>query len=226
VSQQINLFNPIFLKQKKYLSAATMVQALGLILLGCIALSAYTIFQSSNLRKQAVVEASKLAAIQTQLTEVTATSVPRQRSKALEDELLAKEAEVKSLQQVFGTLQKDEYGNRKGYSEYLRAFARQVNEGLWLTGFSLYGAGNEIGLQGRALRPELVPEFISRLKREPVLKGKSFQTLEMLVPTVERAKTGDPAGAREPVPAGYIEFSLKSSGIEKEQADSAGAKVK
>ena len=226
MSQQINLFNPIFLKQKKYLSAATMAQALGLILLGCIALSVYTIFQSSNLSKQAAATALQLAATQTQLTQVTATTIPREKSKALENDLQAKEAEVKSLQQVFGTLQKDEYGNRKGYSEYLRTFARQVNEGLWLTGFSLYGAGNEIGLQGRALRPELVPEFISRLKREPTMQGKSFQTLEMVVPTVERPKTGDSVGAKERVPAGYIEFSLQSSGIEKEQADMAGVKSK
>ena len=31
MSQQINLFNPIFMKQKKYFSVTTMLQALGLI---------------------------------------------------------------------------------------------------------------------------------------------------------------------------------------------------
>ncbi len=45
MSQQINLFNPIFLKQKKHFSAATMAQALGLILLGCVILSAYVSYR-------------------------------------------------------------------------------------------------------------------------------------------------------------------------------------
>ena len=34
MSQQINLFNPLFLEKKKYFSAVTMTQALGLIVLG------------------------------------------------------------------------------------------------------------------------------------------------------------------------------------------------
>ena len=226
MSQQINLFNPIFLKQKKYLSAATMAQALGLILMGCVLLTSYVVYHSSKLEKQAVATASQLVAMQAQLAQITATMAPRQKSRALESDIQSKEAEVKSLQQVFGILQSGEFGNRTGYSEYLRAFARQANDGLWLTGFSLYGAGNEIGLQGRALQPTLVPEYISRLKREPTMRGKSFQTLEMLVPTVERAVKSDPAGAKVQVPAPYIEFNLQSSGVAKEQADVAGAKTK
>lgn len=226
MSQQINLFNPIFLKQKKYLSAVTMAQALGLITMGCVLLTSYAVYHSSRLEKQVRATASELTVGQAQLTQLTAALAPRQKSRTLENDIQGKEAEVKSLQQVFGILQSGEFGNRTGYSEYLRAFARQANEGLWLTGFSLYGAGNEIGLQGRALQPALVPEYISRLKREPTMRGKSFQTLEMLVPTVEHAAKSDPSGAKLRAPAPYIEFNLQSSGIAKELADVAGAKSK
>ena len=41
MSQQINLFNPIFLKQKKYFSVVTMLQALLLIVLGSMLFFAY-----------------------------------------------------------------------------------------------------------------------------------------------------------------------------------------
>ena len=38
MSQQINLFNPLFLRQKRYLSATTMVQGLGIIAVVLVAL--------------------------------------------------------------------------------------------------------------------------------------------------------------------------------------------
>jgi Tfp pilus assembly protein PilN len=226
VSQQINLFNPIFLKQEKLFSAAAMAQALGLILLGLAALTAYSYFQLSSLSQQAVASTTQLALAQAQLAKVTAEFGPRQKSKSLEDDIQKTEIEVKSLQQVFDILQKGEFGNTKGYAEYLRAFSRQILGGVWLTGFSIYGAGSEIGLQGRALQPELVPAYISRLKREPAMQGKSFATLEMQLPPAGLAGKGGPATARQRVPASYIEFNLQSSGMMKEQSESFWGKSK
>lgn len=226
MSQQINLFNPIFLKQEKLFSAVTMAQALGLILLGLAALTVYSHYQSSSLNIQAVANTTQLALAQAQLAKVNADFGSRQKSKLIEDDIQKTEAETKSLQQVFDILQKGEFGNTKGYAEYLRAFSRQILGGVWLTGFSIYGAGSEIGLQGRALQPELVPAYISRLKHEPVMQGKSFATLEMQLPLVDQVGKSGPAASKQLVPARYIEFNLQSSGMMKLQADLAGAKNK
>jgi hypothetical protein len=226
VSQQINLFNPIFLKQEKLFSAVTMAQALGLILLGSAVLIAYSYYKSSSLSIEAAANTTQLALAQTQLARINAEFGPRQKSKLIEDDIQKTEIEVKSLQQVFDILQKGEFGNTKGYAEYLRAFSRQILGGVWLTGFSIYGAGNEIGLQGRALQPELVPAYIGRLKREPVMQGKSFATLEMQLPLVDQVGKGDAATAKLRVPAGYIEFNLQSSGMMKEQSESSWGKSK
>ena len=49
MSQQINLFNPVFLKQKKYFSVMTMLQALGLIVLGSIVFYGYAWYQVQQL---------------------------------------------------------------------------------------------------------------------------------------------------------------------------------
>lgn len=217
MSQQINLFNPIFLKQKKYFSATTMAQALGLILLGCVLLSAVMSYQVAMLSKEAESTSAQLSAQQAQLNQITAVSASRQKSKSLEDEVLKAEAEIKSLQQVFDIVQKGDFGNTKGYAEYMRAFARQAVNGVWLTGFSIQGAGNEIGLQGRALQAGMVPTYISRLKREQVLQGKSFAALDMQAPASSQNEKA--------APASYIEFRLLSSGI-KEDAELPGARSK
>ena len=223
MSQQINLFNPIFLKQEKYFSATTMAQALGLIVVGVLCLAGYLGFQSYKLQKQGVETSNQLVLVQSQLAKVNAEFGPRQKNKALEQELREAEAELLSLQQVSGILEKGELGNTKGYSEYLRAFSRQVVSGLWLTGFSIYGAGNEIAVQGRVLQPALVPVYIARLKREQIMQGKSFSALEMSVPMVDKANKEDAAGAARQEPAGFIEFNLRSSGI-KENEVVEGAK--
>lgn len=226
MSQQINLFNPIFLKQEKLFSAVTMAQALGLILLGAVVMVAYSYFQSSSLGIQAAASTTQLALAQTQLAKVNMEFGPRQKSKLIEEDIQKTETETKSLQQVFDILQKGEFGNTKGFAEYLRAFSRQILGGVWLTGFTIHGTGSEIGLQGRALQPELVPAYISRLKREPVMQGKSFATLEMQLPLVDRVGTGGPATAKQRIPAGYIEFNLQSSGMAKEQSESSRGKSK
>jgi hypothetical protein len=208
VSQQINLFNPIFLKQKKHFSATAMAQALGLIVVGMILMAVYSEYRLAQLNKDAVENGKRLALAQEQMNKLKGTAA-RQKSKALEDELQRAEVELKSLQQVFDTLQKGDFGNTKGYSEYMHAFSRQIIDGLWLTGFTLQGAGAGIGLRGRALQPELVPAYIGRLKREPVMQGKSFSMLEIQTPQVEQAANNNQPAKR--TPAAYVEFTLQSS---------------
>lgn len=224
MSQQINLFNPIFLKQEKYFSAVTMVQALGLILLGSLLLTGFLAYQAMQLKKESAATVVQLATAQTQLAQISAAVRPRQKSVELENEIRKAEAEVKMMQQAFDVLQKGDVGNTKGYSEYFRAFARQITPGLWLTGLSLQGAGNEIGLQGRSLQPELVPEYLTRLKRETVLKGKSFAALEMQVPQAERSDPAHAVEAKERKGNSYIEFTLRSAALVSNRTSGAEAK--
>jgi Tfp pilus assembly protein PilN len=219
VSQQINLFNPIFLKQKKYFSAVTMVQALGLVLLGSLLLVFYASFQLSSLTDEAKATAAQLRTAQGQLAKVTTEYGPRQKSASLAAELKQTEANVVSLQRVFDTLQKGEFGNTRGYADYLRAFSRQINDGIWLTGLSIHGAGIDIELKGRALQPEMVPAYITRLKRETVMQGKSFAALEM---RDAESRSADKNGQRSG--PGYIEFSLRSSAAGGNERDQSGVK--
>ncbi|HXA48379.1 MAG TPA: MSHA biogenesis protein MshI, partial [Burkholderiaceae bacterium] len=67
MSHQINLYNPIFLKQKKYFSAATMVQGLAVILLGCLLLVGYAQLQLSIRTREAAESAAQLLKTKGQL---------------------------------------------------------------------------------------------------------------------------------------------------------------
>jgi len=203
MSQQINLYNPLLLKQQKLFSLRTMTQALGLILLGNFLFYGYASYRTANLEKQASQTTQLYNATLAQFERTKAESGPRAPSALLADEVARTEAQLKTRRRIIGLLDQGALGSRQGFSGYFRALSRQTMEGLWLTGFQVSGAG-EVAISGRALKPELVPAFINQLKQEPVLAGKTFASLEIRRP----APTG--AGGKSVVPA-YIEFSLHHS---------------
>src|SRR5258706_7273730 len=84
VSQQINLYNPLFLKQEKYFSARTMTQALGLIALGLLGLYAYAFIQSRAGERTADEYRRQAAAQQEQAVNLTTRLAAPGRSPALE----------------------------------------------------------------------------------------------------------------------------------------------
>jgi len=187
VSQQINLFNPIFLKQKKIFGAVPMLQALGVIVLGVLAMSWFAQQRVDALRQRAASGQALLAGREARLAKANADFAPRQRSAALQADVTTAQAQLGSLRQVEAVLHGGGLGNTAGYAEYFRAFARQNVNGLWLTGLSIVGAGKDIGVQGRAMQATLIPDYIARLTAEKIMSGKTFGSLQIDRPMVDYA---------------------------------------
>nr|WP_267498660.1 PilN domain-containing protein [Massilia sp. IC2-278] len=201
------------MQQKKIFSTRTMAQALGVLVLGVVAMGLYGSARVSALQKQADAGAVQLQARQARLLAVNAEFPPRQKDPALVEAVQEAERQLATLREVSGVLQGGELGNTRGYAEYFRALARQHVDGLWLTGLTITGAGTDIGVRGRALDPESVPGFLTRLTREPVMQGKGFGSLQISEGARE-PQAGAPASAVSAAPAGpapYVEFSLQSN---------------
>jgi hypothetical protein len=206
VSQQINLFNPVFLTQKKYFSVLAMGQALGLIVLGSVLFYGYALYQISQLSRQADEMNKRYVAEQTRLGNFANEFSPQRSSQMLEEELKQLEAQAAAQENLLATLKSGVIGNTEGYSEYMRAFARQSINGLWLTAFDIVGDGSQLSLSGAVLSPQLVPAYIQRLSKEKIMRGKTFATLQMQQPKKEADK---PVGR-------YVEFSLQSTSAAEE----------
>lgn len=200
MSQQINLLSPAFRKQKKYFSVLAMLQALALIVLGSALFYGYATYQVKLLAKQSDETGKRYAAEQLRLTRYTAEFSPQQSGQMLEEELKRAEARATVQRELIETLKSGVMGNTTGYSEYMRAFARQAVSGLWLTGFVIIGDAAQISLSGAVLSPELVPSYIQKLGHEKVMRGKAFAALQMQQP-----KAGSGKVAR------YVEFTLQST---------------
>jgi hypothetical protein len=209
MSQQINLFNPIFMKQRKYFSLLTMLQALGLIVAGSLVFYGYAVYQVNQLSLQLEENTKRYKSEQARLASYVAEFSPQQARQLLQDELQRLEEQTAEQNELIETLKSGALGNTNGYSEYMRAFARQIVQGLWLTGFKVTGDAAQFSLSGGVVNPESLPEYIQRLGRERIMQGKTFSTLKM-----EQAKVGEPAGAGQttvPSEQHYIKFTMYSS---------------
>ena len=206
MSQQINLFSPVFLKRRKIrYSAATILRVLGLIVAGAALVYGYLVYQTNVLTKQAAETEKILASEQARLTKFTSEYAPQQASAQLEKDIKKAEAQLKARQEMVETLKRGgAIGSTEGYSEYMRAFARQSVSGLWLTGFDIIGTGSEMAIIGRTMSPELVPVYVQRLSREPVMKGRQFASLRISLPQQAKSVTKPSGDLR------YLDFSLQS----------------
>lgn len=204
MSQQINLFNPAFAKQSKLLSTQAVWQGLGIAALGVAAFYAYAAYQASALTQQADASTKQLAVVQAKLASQTADMSSQKTNQLIEDEIKKVDAQVAVQQNMLGTLQGGGLGNTTGFSEYMRAFARQSVNGLWLTGFNITGNAAQFSLQGAVLNAESVPAYIRRLSQEPVMRGKSFSLLH-----IEQGKVVAQGNSAVASPR-YLEFSLQS----------------
>jgi hypothetical protein len=199
VTRQINLYNPAFKRQKKYFSAVAMVQSLLLVVLGIILFSFYATHQVAQLEKLSGETDQRLAVDQARLAEFQSQYSPQQEAQLQESELKKLEARASAQQTLVDTLKNGSIGNTQGYSEYMRAFSRQVVNGLWLTNFDLTGDAAQITLSGGVLSPELLPAYVQKLSQEKIMRGKSFSALQMQQPKAESGR-----------PVHYIEFTLQS----------------
>ena len=210
MSQQINLFNPIFRKQKKYFSSVAMLQALALIWLACVAFSVESMLRTRSLQAQLGATEAQLASKQHKLADYRVQFAPRKKSDTLPVEIAEAQRELTMLTSAAATIQRGGFGDTRGFSGYFKAFAHQHVEGLWLTDISIAGGGAQIGMRGKTLDAELVPQYIRRLGTEPFMQGKAFSSLEIERPAAALIA----AGGAQPVAVGpsYLMFSLQSAG--------------
>lgn len=214
MSQQINLFNPIFRRQKKYFSSLAMVQALAIICVACAVLMIDAVRRTSSLSAQAAATEIKLGARQAKLAEVKVQFAPRQRSTTLGVEIVEAQETLTMLQNASATIKRGGFGDTTGFSPYFRALARQRLDGVWLTDIDIAAGGERIGVQGNTVQASLVPQFIGRLAQEPVMQGKAFGKLDITTPVQSNA-----TGAVAPT---YLKFSLQS-GSDAASGATAGA---
>lgn len=202
MSQQVNLYQPIFRKEEKKFSTVAMLQAMGLVVAGVAAIYAYTWWQVGTLKSELKRAEQQHAAASKRLTDATEKFGRLRGGVTPDGEIARLEGEIVAKQRIQEILQRGIFSNTHGFSDYFVSFARQHTPGVWLTGFDITGAAEQMTLAGRSTNPELVPRYMQKLSAEKTLSGIEFRVFQMNRPA---------ADAKEP-DARYVEFLARTSG--------------
>ncbi len=198
MSQQINLYSPLFRKQRKVFSGVAMAQATALVVIGVLAFYAYVSLQTSLLEIRVVDSGQRVRAEIERLKVYSTTESPEARAKALAEQKKKLEAALAERTRTVQALAESGLGRSDGYSASLRALARLSMQGVWLTRVQFAEKEGEVALVGLATHPELVAAYLERLRKEEALRGQAFSRLDIRCPpTPERP--------------GVVEFTLSSA---------------
>ncbi len=201
MSQQVNLYQPVFRKQKRKFSALAMLQATGIAVLGIGLLYGYTLWQVRGLRVEVANTDKQVASLTKRLDETTRQFGERLQSKELQDQIQRLQRQLVEKQQLQKVLRSAQF-NTQGFSDYFIAFARQHIPGIWITSLDITGAADQLTLVGRSTNPELVPRYLQKLSAEKRLSGIEFESFQM-------SRGVDTKGAV----GSYVEFIAKTAPV-------------
>lgn len=215
MSAQINLYHPRFLKQRELLSLGNVALAT-VVTYAVLALAGgWAVHNAAQRQEAAAVAETQLKSAKQQVEAETTAAATRKPSPQLMAELESAEALLRRRGEIVGLLESGTIGSTGGFAVYLRSFARQASENLWLTGFSIGSGGNDIEIRGSMLNAAALPDYIRRMGAEKAFQGRDFAALTMNRP--DAAAGGRPAGAGDagspaPTPAQRpIDFVLTPS---------------
>jgi Fimbrial assembly protein (PilN) len=178
MNQQINLYQPMFRKQKVVFSAMTMLQVGAFFI---IVFASIYVYQSSQLKpykKQLADIDQELIQLSNQVGVLNNTN-KKTKSKLLENEIVKLTKELEQRERISNVLSSRSFGNSAGFSSYLEAFAKGHVQGTWLTSVNIKQGGSALGLKGKTLSSELVPVYIQNLGKQESMAGSSFNVMEL-----------------------------------------------
>lgn len=179
ITQQVNLFQPIFRKERKLLSFRVLWQGCATVLVVLMMMYGWGIQQTQQMKSELAQLEKRQQLFTQQLGEVSAQLAGMKTDTAPQLELANLEREMVARQKVVDALTRVRNTYTQGISTYLESFSRQMPKGVWLTGFTVQAGGEGLVIRGSSLKPELVPTFLDQLSTEKTLVGTQFSLLQI-----------------------------------------------
>lgn len=190
MSAQINLYHPRFLKQHDPLTLRNTALAATAVYVALAAAGGWAWQNASARRGEAAAAEEQLKAVRAKVEAATKELAARKPSPQLAAELERSEATLLRRTEIARQLEGGAIGNTAGFSDFMRGFARQAQDGLWLTGFKIGSGGEDMEVRGSMLNAASLPDYIRRLGGEKAFQGRNFAAL-----TLNRPEPAAPAGS-------------------------------
>lgn len=163
--QQINLYQPVFRRQRKIFSAVTMLQAMGIATVLLTAFCAHASWALQGMQTTAATLDTSYGSLEARMGILETTGDAAAMSD-VDDALARLQATIESRQALLATLgqRPDEAAGR--FSAFFELLAQHRLPGLWLTAIRIDDTG-ETELRGTTYDPALVPRYLQVLPAGP-----------------------------------------------------------
>jgi Tfp pilus assembly protein PilN len=179
MAQQINLCNPIFLTQKRYFSASTMVRALGVFLLLGGLLSVYWAWTlqalNAGYQQSAATNQREIDRLQAALQANRAAAGPADT--AAVQELEARKTELQQREVLLLELKRGLLREGYGHAARLQLVARSIPPQAWVT--EVRADDLRLELSGYTLEPAALNNWVARLAESPLLEGQQLSVVKV-----------------------------------------------
>lgn len=180
--QQINLYQPAFQKKHEPFNVAVMGGILAIAAIFMAAATAYIAYQGYDLEQRITSLQNDKQQLRSQVDAVKQKLEPRQTNRLLISKKDSLNDDLASAQRLSRMLTSNIDEQTASYSAYFRGLAESSLDGLWLKSLSINKGGESLKLSGHAVKPELVPRLLQRLKKQEVFDGYSFENVLMTRP--------------------------------------------
>ncbi|WP_432821802.1 PilN domain-containing protein [Trichloromonas sp.] len=181
MSQSVNLYQPALLEPRQPRSTRLMLLAFALTVIVLVIYYILTSVQTISLKNELRALSSRQAAVAGTIAQLQLAAAP-QKSPLLQREVDRMAAELAAKRPLVELFKAPQRTVGRGFSPYLQGLARRAPEGLWLRHILLTMEGGRSALEGSALRPELVPQFLQSMNVEEVFAGMDFAGFRLLRP--------------------------------------------
>lgn len=186
--QQINLFQPVFRKQQKVFSAATLAQIAGAVAVLLLLLLGHASWTLANMEATADNMQQQYDHLQQQIG-VLEETLRTPDTEALDNEIEQLQTHIEERSELLARFDDLAIENQSGFHTHFRTLAEQHINGLWLEGVSVDGKAN-IEIRGSTLDARLVPAYLQRLANQPELSDTPFETVQLARPDTQQPEIG------------------------------------
>ena len=180
MSQQINLYQPIFRKEKIVFSAQTILwMAFGLaalLLIWSLLVSQRISRLEAELSRQQQAEQRAVE----QVSELRSTQPPEQPDDTLQRAVESLRERREGLRESLKALEQRMPASEINLLGRLDALASEVPEGLWLTRLRMADQGQTLSVEGNALEARLVPAWLNALSDVDQFSGLGFRQIRLV----------------------------------------------
>jgi len=175
--QQINMYQPVFRRQPKIFSAATLLRIIAMALFLLLALIAHARWTLHGLRHTSADLTQHYRQLDARLDALET------RGKAADgttpvDEISSLREQVTERRALLTRIDHLTVGSTAGFGEVFEALARREVPDLWLTGVRLDQEGNT-EIRGTTLDPTLVPRYLRLMAQQPQLAELDNGTVKL-----------------------------------------------